>query len=128
MAAPASTSDLLVSSLAGIPTTVVPASTSLLTTAPPPTRAPSPTFTYCMICAPVPTSTPHPSSTPPEMLTVGLSTQPGPITASWPIVQDRLTMQNGLNPTFTVAMAPALAEGVARAVAAFRLVYESGAK
>src|SRR6266704_4307351 len=106
-AATASIVDLLGTSLAGTPTTVVSALTSLNTTDPAPIIAPLPIFTYCKICAPTPTSTPVPSSTPPDMLTVGLTTEPRPITTSWPTVQDMLTIQNGSNRTFTVAIVPA---------------------
>ena len=78
-----------------------------MTTAPAPIVAPVPTLMYWRICAPVPTKTPSPSVTPPDRLTVGLSTQPAPILASCPTVHDRLSTANGSIVTPTVIMTPA---------------------
>src|SRR5690606_1240533 len=63
---------------AGTPTTVVPASTSRVTTAPAPTTAWAPTRRYCRICAPVPTRTASSSRTPPETLHPGLRAEASP--------------------------------------------------
>src|SRR5436305_11510347 len=93
---------------AGTPRTVVPGATSLVTTAPPPTVAQTPTVRPGSTTLPMPSNAPSPTTTSPPRRAPGATCAKSPMAQSWSTLAPVLTIAPAPISAYALTTAPAM--------------------